>query len=412
MKTVRELLETSSTHGTAGLLYIPESWGHPSSNDHAENISRAIKGLPNTHIAVSPKSSIPLEERKSAIKTILGKNFDHRVFDSPHISNAVDDVIKKTNAKHIVVHTEPSKTNTILDTLKETHGSKVKISTLPLPHEIKSKKYTTFEDFHKDVHPAFTRSESLATYNTFLKPKKIKTLNNEEVEVGMFITDSVYTGEVIYIGSNYVTIISDGIEKKLWTNNLTLVEGKHKRDQLFKESFIFKGYKSKFLNRELAEEFRSLSKTTNDVYALLSCIKCCDYIMNVTEDFVVKNFNEVKIQIERARKYTNKFSINIDKQLKFVEESCLNYALLENHKFATTDKIMIARIIANTADVDYSGSDPIIIVNNAVIKLRYQQLNTQGWELLGRMLNVASDAGINWNKDSFSKPIQTLMGLK
>jgi hypothetical protein len=230
-------------------------------------------------------------------------------------------------------------------------------------------------------------------------------------KIGEFVTNQIHSGEIIFRGANYVTIVSEGKDHKLWIDEIQYVDGESKRNQIYKESFIFKGYKSKNLTRELAEQFRNISKSTDDQYALLSCLKACDYILGVNEQIVINNFRLVKIQLERAKRYANKFSINISEQLQLVEENCLKLAILEDYKFSTTDKMMIARVIASVSDVTPSGNDPSAIINKAIVNLRNSQLTPQGWELIGRMLRVATDAGIKWNKDNFALSIQKQMGL-
>lgn len=238
-------------------------------------------------------------------------------------------------------------------------------------------------------------------------------LMNKKFGVGDFVEDKVsgLTGEIILRGSNYVTVVSEGKEYRWWLSSLKETHGESKRNQMYKESFIFKGYKTKNLTRELSEQFKLKSKEISDQYALLSCLKCCDYIAGVDTDAIIENFSQVKVQLDRAKRYSSRFSINISEQLEHVEENCLKFAILENHKFTTTDAMMIARLIASVAEVNAEGADPTAIVNKSIVKFKNSQLNTAGWELLGRMLNVATDAGIKWNKSAFGSSEQKMMKL-
>lgn len=229
----------------------------------------------------------------------------------------------------------------------------------------------------------------------------------EMFNIGEFVTNGTITGEIIYRGTNYVTVVVEGKERKLWIDDLQLVEGEAKRNQLYKESFIFKGYRTKNTHRELAEAFKELSKSTDDQYAVLSCLKATDFIMGVTDKTIIEDYNLVRIQLERARRYTSKFSINISEQLHEVEENCMRMAVLEDFKFSTTDKFMVARMIADVAGISANGNDPTTIINKAVVALRQAQLTPPGWKIVGRMLKVANKSGIKWNKDTFS-PSQLL----
>lgn len=235
----------------------------------------------------------------------------------------------------------------------------------------------------------------------------------EKFKQGEFVTDGTITGEIVFRGANYVTVVSEGQEHKLWLDNLQIIEGEAKRNQMFKEAFIFKGYKTKNLTRELAEDFRDLSKLEEDQYAVMGALKAYDYILGVTDQQVMEDYGLVKMQLERAKRFSKKFkTINISEYLSSVEEKCFRMAIIENYNFSTTDKMMVAKVIAATAESDDSGNEPSIIVNKAINKLRLAQLTPPGWELVGRLLKVATSAGIRINKNQFSPSQQDMMGLK
>lgn len=419
MKTYQEITESSA--GTAGLLFIPDSGGHPARHDHAENIARAIKE-PNTHVAVSTRSKIPFDEHNSVIQKIANIQ-GHRIFQSPSIYDAVDRVIAKTGTKHMIIHAEPSKLSGIMDGLKKTHNDKIKLSSLPLPNDIEDKTYTSAKAFKDDVHPLFHK-EAASIYHTYVNPKlddpakKMREayINNEIFNIGDIVKDneSGITGEILSRGTNYVTIVSEGYEHKCWLNSLETVNISAKRDQLYKESFIYKGYKTHNFTRSLAESFKELSKSANDSYALLNYIKALDYLLGCNIESITENFSIVRIQTERARKYCGKLGLTTftESIVSVIEEDLLRYAVMEGIKYTSTDRAMIARVISNTAGIINNSMDPSNVINQAVAKLRNEQLTNPGWKLLGRLLNVATNAGIRWNKDTFPNSIQSIMELK
>lgn len=242
--------------------------------------------------------------------------------------------------------------------------------------------------------------------------KKSAEIRENKFSVGMHVTNGVISGEIILVGPNYATVVENGVEHKVWQRELTEIELDTKRNQLYKESFIYKGYKSKHLTRELSEQFRDISKKESDQYAILSALKSIDFLMGVNEQHIIENFPLVRIQYERAKRYSSKFSINITEKLMAVESDCLNMAILENYKFSTTDRMMVAKMIASVADVAPYGNDPTSIINKAVISLRLATLTSPGWKMLGRMLKVATNSGISWNKDAFTKSQQEMMELQ
>lgn len=237
--------------------------------------------------------------------------------------------------------------------------------------------------------------------------------NNEMFKIGDFVTDGKIEGVILNLHPKYATLVHEGAEHKIWIDDLTMSTNKPKRDQIFKESLIYKGYKTKHFNRHLAEEFKSFSKQTKDEYAMLECIKVFDYIIGVTDTTIAEEFKTVRVQVERLKRYSKKVGTTYltDAIVNAVEEELLKYAILEDLKFTTTDRNMIAKVIAMVANININIIDPTNTINQAAIELRKSQLTPQGWKLLGRLFNVATKAGIRWNKDTFSTSIQKEMEL-
>jgi hypothetical protein len=242
----------------------------------------------------------------------------------------------------------------------------------------------------------------------------VKSISERKFNLGDIVRFNESIGEIVNIHPKYATVVSEGAEHRVWTKDLTLSDSKPKRNQLFKESFIYKGYQTKHFNRYLAEEFKELSKESDDEYAVLECIKCLDYAISIDDKLISENFNSVRIQCERLRRYSKKIGATYlsEKILQVIDEELLKYSLLEGVRYTTVDKNVIARVVASVADVSNNGIDPVTIVNQAANKIRTSQLTNQGWQLIGRLFNTATLSGINWNKDIFSNSIKTLMELK
>ncbi len=276
--------------------------------------------------------------------------------------------------------------------------------------------------FYSGLHPNLTHDDAkdmMGKIRERLAPKNpreeyLQGTRFNEGDIVISESDGVsIEGQIVYKGSNYVTILAeDKTEHKCWIDTLKESTKEAKRDQIYKNDFIYKGYRTHNLTRELAEEFKHAAKDATDTYGLLSCIKCCDYIMSVDVNQVIENFDEVKIQLERAKRYTNRFSINIENKLEEVETYCAQHAVLEGINFVTTDRMMIAKLISSVSGVDPVGNDPTAIINRATIKLRLSQLTPPGWVIVGRMLNMATKAGIRWSRSAFSKPQQEMMELE
>jgi len=381
MKRVKELLESKEKFVNVGLL------SEPPTTTAVANLHHILSHEGQKFVYTTPNIT---PEMKKAYQN-SGINHKHFFTGTPKesIFHAIDDATTKSKYP-INLHVHGDYVNDVTTKLQKTHPN-LKIKVTAMPHN---------KGASKVPHPSITREDA-------------KKMFKEEFEIGRVVTNGEVEGEIINLRSTYATIINDGKEHRVWLKDLTLVEdGKLKRDQVYKESFIFKGYKSKNLTRELAEQFRDKSKDTEDSYALLSCLKAVDFIMGVTDNQIIENYSLVRSQFERAKRYTTKFSINISEQLQLVEENCMRMAILEDFRFSSTDKIMIAKMVAATAEIEAVGNDPTTIINRAIIKLRLSQLTPQGWVIVGRILNVATKSGIKWNRDNFSPAIQTMMGLK
>jgi hypothetical protein len=80
-------------------------------------------------------------------------------------------------------------------------------------------------------------------------------------------------------------------------------------------------------------------------------------------------------------------------------------------KFSAADKMKIASIIATTAGIASEGSIEDI-VNRSALKFKTGRHTEEGWKLIGKMMNKATQAGIKWDKNIFNRAIWRPMGLE
>jgi len=235
--------------------------------------------------------------------------------------------------------------------------------------------------------------------------KKLKDDMAKEFEIGNAITYEGRCGEILNLHSNYATIVCEGSEHKVWLHDLVLSDIQVKRDQLYKESLIYKGYRTTNFTRVLSEVFKEFTKEVSDTYAMLECIKVLDYILGVNDTTILEDYSIVKVQSERLKRYSKKIGSTYvtESFVSVIEEELLKYAILEGLRFTTTDRNMVAKVIAMTAGISVSSTvDPTNTVNQAAIVFRRSQLTPQGWEMLGRLFTVARKSGIRYNVDIFS----------
>ena len=385
MKSVHQLYEDAVATKTINFLYLP-SVAKKMSHQTAENLSYFVTQKGEKRIAV------PNKDVADVVKQII-PHHDHKIVIAATIFHALDTILNK-GFNTIVVWVEPSKLSYIQQKVEAYHTEKfLNISYKPLPNENAA-------------------ASSVEDVPSVIKREDAKRLVKEtKFQLGDFVSDGTYTGEVIYNGPNYVTVVSEGEELKWWEKDIVKTDGEAKRNQLYKESFIYKGYRTKNLNRAIAEQFKELAKDEHDQYAVMNAIRSIDAVLGLTEAELLENYGYAKMQFERAKRYSTKFGINISEHLKLIEAECLKVAIIEDYRFSTTDKMMIARLIADVSDVSANGIAPDSIIAQACRKLNQLRMTDTGWQIVGRMLKVAEKAGIKVNKELFSQPHLELMGL-
>lgn len=232
------------------------------------------------------------------------------------------------------------------------------------------------------------------------------------------IGDSVQTAdgnlaEIISRGPNYLTLVREGNEFKCWIKDvkpISIEETPKRRTQIYKESFIIKGYKTQNFTRELSEQFKDISKRIGDTYALYSSVVCFDSLLGISEGALKEDFNSYKVSFERASKYFNKFNIQLN-EMSMIEDKLLEYSLEEGLKFSVNDQLKVASIIASTAGIEEEGS-AINIINAAARKFKSGSHTPEAWKLIGQMLQKADQAGIKWDHSIFAKPTLKYMGIE
>lgn len=403
MITVQQLLtEAKEKHG---ILHFITSEELPTSKS-VQNFEHTLKEPGTKHFYISSQESkIGAEERKQHYRNAF-QNHKHMIHSSETIFHAADDM-KKRGVTHLTVMSQPSRVEEIKKKMTDVHKKNFsKINVQPLPNDIEPIKKTPYKEFHASMDSSLKDKDVRAMH---------KTLFGESVEVGNFVqTSSGKKGEVISVGPTYATVVSEGEEERYFFSDLELIEDKLPRNQIYKDSFIYKGYKTKNFNRFLAETFRDLSKEEDDEYAILQCVKAFDYLLGTTDKQITEHFNVVRVETERLRRYSKKLGVQYitDNVLSAIDEELLKYSILEGIRYTTTDVRMISKVLGMMAGLNVEVvADPTNMINQAAIKLRPSHLTSQGWEMLGRVFNVATKAGIRWNKETFSPSVQKMMAL-
>jgi hypothetical protein len=231
-------------------------------------------------------------------------------------------------------------------------------------------------------------------------------------KVGQMVECDLGLAEIIDRGPTYVTLVKDGETFKRWVKDVTLSESSiAKRSQIYKESFIIKGYKTKHFTRELAEMFNLVNKKTSDKFALFSCAVCVDKLLGASEKQLAENFDIYRVEFDRATKYLSKFNIVVNEMSK-IEDTLLEHAIINNLKFSAVNKSKVANIISHSVGLVTESKDPVVVINESIDHIKCNKYSTNGWKVIGGLFNKATEAGINWDKSKFASHTQKYMELK
>lgn len=253
----------------------------------------------------------------------------------------------------------------------------------------------------------------------------------EIFKIGELVESNGQRFEIIDRGSNYVVVVdSDGNTSRKWIRDVVSI--REDVDVTLDNDMAevtYKGYKTKNFNsdHQVASCFQRLFKTDKDPVAILNALKATDEYLGIHQraiaDDVVTAEEEKAFgkAFRRAQDYLIKLgdlqhhlnymnnTIHEMQQVKAkyhtgtfgdaFEETILKQGLMEM-KFTATDKIKVARIIANALgiiDVEKTSSAEQL-VNNALRKVRNKPMRPEYADVLTNMLVTARQAGIEYDE--------------
>jgi hypothetical protein len=447
MKTISQIL-SESRERTANITYIK---ANPPTLGHSKVIDHVLRQPGDHYVFVSyyndsKNNPLTVEEKINYLKIAHPKNQDifHAASkESPTIFHAASNLHKNGyDNLHVVVGA-----NRVDEFKKAFHDHNGKIDEKGNGFNFKSIKVSNAGNRNPDAKDVegistskmreYARSGNLSEFKKGLHPNlhphakeimgKVRKgmglseehdsireayIGGEILKVGQLVECDLGIAEIIDRGPNYVTLVKDGETFKRWLKDVSLSEGAcPKRSQIYKDSFIIKGYKTKHFTRELAEAFSAVNKNNSDKFALFSCAVCVDRLLGASKTQLVENFDKYSIEFERASKYLAKFGLVVE-QMSSIEDILLEHAIVEGVKFSAADKLKVAHIIASAVGHTPKSTDPVDIIHDSIAHVRANKYTPEAWKLMGRLYNKATEAGIKWDKNKFALPTQKYMGLK
>lgn len=271
------------------------------------------------------------------------------------------------------------------------------------------------EEFKKGLHPNLhpQAKEIMDKVSSRLKEDydRENYIHGNLYKVGDIVECSYGRAEILHLGPNYVTLIKEGKTFKSWVSDITKV--KSNNNNVITESgaaLTYKGYTTKNLNSDVRSMFSSLNVPMTESFALFNCIVACDKLVRVSKKDIYENFNLYAIEYEKATKYLQKFKLSED-FLSEKEDFLIEYAIENGTNFKSASINKISKLVASAAGINESYNVESTI-NAACREIKTRKLTSEGWKLVGNMLNLATAANINWDKGVWSSSTQKYMGIK
>jgi hypothetical protein len=250
----------------------------------------------------------------------------------------------------------------------------------------------------------------------------------ETYKIGQIVKDNGQLFEILDRKSNYIVVCdSNGELIRKFINGLEIVEdirmpydeptGGH-------SGFSFKGYKPSAAfdkEHEIVTAFEETIQRYNsgeiqDAVAILRALKNVDEMLQHVSTIVDKNQHKndsesnakvlehfVKIresltsigEFEHHRDYLQRLLSLI--QYKEAEPGGVEES--ESPEINPSDKLKIAKIIADTFKVNSSGNNAEQMVNSALKSIKKKQIPTELRMVVNNMLKIAKDVGIKYNEN-------------
>ena len=195
--------------------------------------------------------------------------------------------------------------------------------------------------------------------------------------IGDMVTDGTSVFEVVDRGANYISVTNEsGDVSKKWLDSIQpiVVESQVIKPTL--NEISYKGYTTKNFHNCIGaiEYFESIIEKADDPIAVLNTLKATDIYIGLYSN---EDWSDFSIQ------------------------------RITEMKFAASDKLKVARIVASSlgvVDAD-EKSGPETMINQALHAVKNKRLTPEAWKIIGNMLSMASDAGIKYDTNIVKKQV-------
>ena len=274
-----------------------------------------------------------------------------------------------------------------------------------------------------------------------------KYFKGEIYHIGDIVESNGSQYEIIDRGSNYVTVVNDeGSMSRKWIKDIKVIGSLIKEDikpGYAPDEITFKGYRTGNLHhsKDATKAFvDTITKLNNgeikDPVAVLNALKATDTYMKLNDMHLEQGKepteNEINIwvsahdkakeslenigEFQHHQDYWNAHKTELQLMTSnFKEKGKAEFnEELSNITIKSADKIKVARIIADMLGVENAEkmSSPSQLINMGMRKVKNKPMRPELAGVLSKMLKLASDIGIKYDKGSLPPKLRESVEVK
>lgn len=250
-----------------------------------------------------------------------------------------------------------------------------------------------------------------------------KYIEGSLYKIGDIIVDPLNTSihEVIGLGTNYLTVVDEeGDVSKKWldkvieANSLKEAFNEARRKRSSKNQLAISGYKTSYFTEEIYDVFHPLLKE-KDKLGILYLVQSTDELIHESQNITEDNYSQVKSLWERTLKQLLHMDSLVEHSFYRIPigEAIINYEMEKGINFSLQPSDIAVKLLAEATEVPLTnGSFKVDIVNEAARVIKSKKFSENGWKFLGKLFNLVTDSGVNWDKNILSPSTKKYMEIK
>lgn len=244
----------------------------------------------------------------------------------------------------------------------------------------------------------------------------------EILNVGDFVLVEEERCEIVKRGSNHILVQKPDLSLvSKWINEVAIMEDITPGD-IHNKELTFNGYTTKTFKRseDAIKAFTSSIDRNHNHDDILSALKATDAYMALNDKAIsgtqltdaekeqwIKHHEEARDALNRAGEFAHhqdywhmhqhELEATMSDYPQEAEKQEVTEELTEM-KYTAADKIKVARVIATSLGIEDGSSNPELLVNTALRRIKNKTFSARGKEIIANMIDVAKEAGIKYDE--------------